>query len=216
MRTDVTEFLAKKAETSRIPRLVFAIDATASRERTWDTAAKITAAMFTVAAGVGGGLQVQLVYYRGTGHIAECRASAWTEPHKLSSMMARVRCVAGETQIGKVLTHVTKETKVLPVSALVFVGDAMEENPDELVAQATAMGVPAFMFQEGHDAAVECIFRTIVIATKGAYCRFDAGAARQLSELLRAVVAFVVGGTAALEQRKDAASIKLLGQLKKS
>jgi hypothetical protein len=130
-------------------------------------------------------------------------------------MMARILCVAGETQIGKVLTHVAKEAKALPVSALVFVGDAVEENPDELIAQATAMGVPAFMFQEDSDSHVEYAFRAIACATKGAYCRFDAGAARQLSQLLRAVVAFVVGGTAALEQRKDAASIKLLSQLKK-
>ena len=55
------------------------------------------------------------------------------------------------------------------MQALVFVGDAMEENPDILVHDAAALGkadVPAFMFQEGHDRAVEQVFRDIARLTQ--------------------------------------------------
>jgi hypothetical protein len=100
---------------------------------------------------------------------------------------------------------------------LIFIGDALEEEPDEIIPEARELGrlgVPAFMFQEGDDSSVERTFREIARVTKGAYCRFDPGAARQLAELLKAVAVFAVGGIAALEIRKDAGAIKLLGQLK--
>ena len=110
-----------------------------------------------------------------------------------------------------------KETKLLKVSALVFVGDACEENPDILIPEAGELGrlgVPAFMFQEGRDSQVEYVFRNIALATHGAYCRFNPGAARELGALLRAVAVFAVGGTQALAARGDASAIKLLGQLR--
>src|SRR5579872_1593791 len=54
-------------------RLVFALDATMSRQPTWDTACALQADMFRAAASAGG-LDIQLVYFRGLG---ECRASGW-------------------------------------------------------------------------------------------------------------------------------------------
>jgi hypothetical protein len=131
--------------------------------------------------------------------------------------MSRIVCDAGHTQIEKILVHAKKETKLLRVSALVFVGDATEENPDSLVHEANELGrlgVPAFMFQEGADREVESVFRGIVRLTHGAYCRFNPGAARQLAELLRAVAVYATGGVAALSTRHDASSVKLLTQLK--
>jgi hypothetical protein len=195
-------------------RLIFALDATASREATWDTACKLQAEMFREAASAGG-LDLQLVYYRG---LDECKASRWvSDPTRLGKIMSTIMCRSGETQIGRILEHAAKEAKLLPVSALVFVGDAFEEEADTVVpaaAELGPLGVRVFMFQEGDDRAVESVFREIVGVTKGAYCRFDQGSARQLAELLRAVVAFVTGGVTALAGRKDAASIKLLGQVK--
>ena len=70
------------------------------------------------------------------------------------------------------------------------------------------------MFQEGNNRTVERVFREIARLSKGAYCRFDEGSAKQLGELLKAVAVFVVGGVAALEASKDAGAIKLLGQLR--
>ena len=203
------------APTGTRGRLIFALDATMSREETWDLACQLQGEMFREVA-TAGGLDMQLVYYRGS--LGECKASRWFPQSKpLTQAMSQIRCEAGHTQIEKVLIHAQKETKLLPVSALVFVGDAMEENPDTLAHEAAKLGrlkVPAFMFQEGSDDAVERVFRTIARLTHGAYCRFDPGAARQLAELLRAVAVFAAGGMPALAAQHNASAIKLLGQLK--
>ena len=213
MTGSVDKFLAGKTQ-SRRARLIFALDATASRQPTWDMACKLQAQMFREAVNIGQ-LDVQLVYYRGIVEIdSECRASQWMPPAGLTAAMQKIQCRAGETQIGMILTHVTRETQQLGVNALIFVGDAMEENPDSLVTRAAGMGVPAFMFQEGNDREVEKVFKAIAFASHGAYARFDSSAARQLADLLRAVLAFVTGGLTALAARKDETSIKLLGQLK--
>jgi hypothetical protein len=195
-------------------RLIFALDATASRQPTWDAACELQAEMFREGA-ASGGLDLQLVYYRGLG---ECRASRWiSQPEQLATIMSQIACNAGHTQIGKILSHAQKEMKLLRVSALVFIGDAMEENPDDLAHEAGELGrlgVPAFLFQEGRDPEVEQTFRELARLTRGAYCRFDSGAARQLAELLRAVAVYATGGMVALAARPETAAIRLLQQLK--
>jgi hypothetical protein len=195
-------------------RIIFALDATASREQTWDTACKLQADMFREVA-TAGGLEVQLVFYRGDN---QCSASRWTtDTQHLTKIMTGIACRAGHTQLRKVLAHAQKEAELLKVSALVFVGDAMEENPDTLAHEAgelARLGVPAFMFQEGNNREVERTFRDIARLTRGAFCRFDPGAARQLAELLKAVAVYAVGGTTALAARKDPGAIRLLVQLK--
>jgi hypothetical protein len=217
--TEVDAFLAKMtgiATTKSNPsgRLIFALDATASRQPTWDTACQLQTEMFREAAAIGG-LSVQLVYYRG---LDECRASRWvSQPQHLAGLMERIDCRMGHTQIGKVLAHARRETQLLKVRALVFVGDAMEEEGDALCHDAhelARLGVPAFMFQEGRDQAAKQVFREIAAITKGAYCRFDPGAARQLAELLRAVAVYAAGGMPALAARHDACAVKLLSQIK--
>jgi hypothetical protein len=205
--------LKKRQPVSR-GRLIFALDATASREKAWDTACTLQADMFRE---VVTGLEMQLVYYRGQN---ECKASRWfSNSADLTQVMTRIVCAAGLTQIGKILSQAQRETKLLKVSALVFVGDAMEESPDVLAHEAGKLGrvgVPAFMFQQGRDPVVERTFREIARLTKGAYCPFDAGSARQLGELLRAVAVFAAGGMTALAARKDVGSVRLLTQMKGS
>ena len=101
--------------------------------------------------------------------------------------------------------------------ALVFVGDAMEESVDELCAKAGELGllkVPAFMFQEGHDADAERAFREIARLTGGAWCRFDPGAGAQLRELLRAAAAYAAGGREALRLSGSSGAAALLSQMK--
>jgi hypothetical protein len=194
-------------------RLIFALDATASRQPTWDTACKLQGDMFREVATIGQ-LNMQLVYYRGLG---ECRASRWmSNSGQLAKTMSQIICAAGETQIGKVLTHAQKETKLLHVNTLVFISDAMEENPDTLAHKADELGrlgTPALMFQEGRDRKVEQVFRNIAKVTNGAYCRFDPDAAHQLAELLRAAAAFATGGMPALATQHNPSAIKLLSQL---
>ena len=198
-------------------RLIFALDATASREPTWDRACRIQGEMFEATAGLGG-LDIQLVYYRG---LSECRASPWlSQAERLGSLMERIDCRGGHTQIGRIITHARRETESLKVQALVFVGDAMEEKLDDLchaAGQLGLLGLPAFMFQEGDDPVAERAFREIARLTRGAYCRFDPGAAHQLAELLRAVAAYAAGGMRALADlsaRRQAGAVKLIEQMR--
>jgi hypothetical protein len=208
--------LAPRTEPGQRGRLIFALDATMSRQPTWDTACRLQADMFKEAGQVGG-LDVQLVYYRG---FNECRASRWvSQPERLAGLMSGIDCRGGHTQIGKVLAHARRETAERKVQVLVFIGDAMEEALDDLAASAGELGllgVPALMFHEGHDAVAERAFREIARLTRGAYCRFDAGAADLLGELLRAAAVYAAGGMRALtnlsEQRHHGARL-LLQQL---
>jgi hypothetical protein len=199
-------------------RLVFAMDATMSREPTWDLALGLQAEMFRVVKDVGG-LDVQLVYFRGAG---ECRASKWvSDPEALARLMTTVSCRGGHTQIYRVLAHVKAEAEDRKINAVVFVGDAMEEAVDDLCAKAGELGllgVPAFLFQEGPDPAVSKAFREIARLTGGATCQFDAGSARQLRELLSAVAVYAAGGRGALERLSHArdgdGARRLLSQMK--
>jgi hypothetical protein len=197
-------------------RLLFAMDATASREPTWDRACQIQGRMFEETGRLGG-LDVQLCHYRG---FLEFHASPWVaDPQALLREMTAVRCAAGETQIGRVLEHAAAETRRRRLGALVFVGDCVEEPADPLAQQAGELGllgVPAFLFQEGHDPLAESVFRRIATLTKGAYCRFDAGSAEQLRELLGAVAVYAAGGTRALAElsgRRGGLTLALSHQL---
>jgi hypothetical protein len=203
--SDVDAFLNKlaaaptHADAAR-GRLLFGLDATASRQPTWDRAARIQSEMFTAAAAVGG-LKIQLCFYRGFG---EFRVSPWTsQATQLVRMMTSVSCRAGETQIRKVLQHAVNEAQQERVGALVFVGDCIEENIDVLATiagQMGTLGVPAFMFHEGNDLRAAYAFKEIARLSNGAYCQFDAGSADALRDLLCAVAVYAAGGQAALDR----------------
>jgi hypothetical protein len=193
-------------------RLIFALDATASRQPTWDTAAQLTAEMFNAVAAIGD-LDVQLVYFRG---LHECVASRWlTDAKSLAGVMAPVMCMSGPTQIGRVLNHVRKEHQQKKVDALILISDACEEIPADLYAEAHELGAPVFMFQEGHDDRIAGVFAEIGNITGGASCRFDSGAAQRLAELLKAVAAFAAGGVKALADQNTEAARLLLAQVRK-
>ncbi len=216
--TDVADFVAqmKSLAPSAGPgrgRLLFAMDATMSRQSTWDMALNLQAGMFQAVKDVGG-LDVQLVFFRGNG---ECRASKWvSDPDQLARVMTTVACRGGFTQIGKVLSHAKTETEERRVNAMVYVGDAMEENVDALCAKAgelALLGLPLFLFQEGHNPDAARAFKELARLTKGAYCRFDAGSAQQLRDLLTAVAVYAAGGQKALlvlSGRKEGHGAKLL------
>jgi hypothetical protein len=179
-------------------RLIFAMDATLSRQPTWDLALSLQSGMFEAVQDVGG-LDVQLVYFRG---MTECKSSAWkSNAADLARVMRHVQCAGGQTQIERVLKHATAEARAQRVNALVFVGDAMEEHAEQLFARAgelALLGVPVFLFQEGRNTHVTATFEHIARMTRGAACRFDAGSARQLRDLLSAVAVYAAGGHAAL------------------
>jgi len=204
---DITAFLNTAAKTPTLAqvkgRLLFAIDATMSRQPTWDIASEIQTDMFEVAQSIGG-LAVQLVYFRGRG---EFEASEWTTtPSALAARMQTVTTRSGFTQLRHVLAHAAQEARHAKIGALVYVGDCFEENPDAVTKEAGALallGVPVFMFQEGDDPTAAATFKQIARLTKGVYSRFDSGAARQLRELLRAAAVYATGGGLALKDYGD-------------
>ena len=219
---DVERFLARVREAPTFQpagsagRLVLAMDATMSRQHSWDMALAIQADMFAEAGRVGG-LSVQLVYFRGFG---ECRASKWTaDTASLARLMSTIRCAGGHTQILRVLKHLRNEAALGKIDACVYVGDALEEPIDGLAAVAGEiglLGIPVFMFQEGDDARAEQGFREIVRLTRGAYLRFNSQSAGMLRELLAAVAVYAAGGFTALEAHSTArggAATRLLKQL---
>src|SRR6185312_11907416 len=163
MRSEIDAFLkdvrALKPSGSGQGRLIFAMDATMSRQPSWDMALELQADMFRAVKAVGG-LDVQLVFFRGAG---ECRASKWvSDPEALAALMTRVHCAGGYTQIRKVLSHARGEAANKPINALVYVGDCMEEDIDDLCGRAgelALLGVPVFLFQEGQDVRAERTFR---------------------------------------------------------
>ncbi len=217
-RGEVDAFLRRVAQTPAAGggRLLFALDATASREPTWDRASHLQAEMFQAAAALGG-LAIQLAWYRG---FLEFEATPWCSTSaRLLEQMTAVRCAAGQTQIARVLDHAVAEHRRGRVSALVFVGDCVEEPPDPLYHRAGELGllgVPAFMFLEGRDANATTVFGEIARLSGGAFCPFDAASAAQLRELLTAVAVFASGGRRALEAHGHAhggAAQRLLGQL---
>ena len=181
-------------------RLIFAMDATGSRGPTWDVACDLQGKMFTEANRIGE-LEIQLVFFRG---YKECKASKWlNNSHDLLRLMTSVRCLAGRTQIERVLQHSLQESKNQPLDALVYVGDSMEEPIDrigELAGQLKLRNVPVFLFQEGHDLMTSQAFRQLSKLSGGACCYFDESSAIQLGNLLTAVSLYATGGKDALNK----------------
>lgn len=106
--------------------------------------------------------------------------------------MRGVTCIGGLTQIGYVLSHCERAAALGGVTALVYVGDSMEEEQAELATLAVKLGrrrVAAFMFQEGSDPAAAASFKQIAELTNGAYCRLGAHSATELKDLLTAAAA---------------------------
>ncbi len=212
---DISSFLkaAREAGRSQGGRLIFSLDATMSRQPTWNTAMTIQSSMFD-AVGKAGGLSVQLVYFRGLG---ECRASKWViNADALRSLMLGIECRGGYTQIVKVLNHAGRETAKEKVSALVFIGDALEENIDLLCQKAGELGLKGlrcFFFQEGHDMTAETGFREMARLAGGAYFRLGPDSARELAELLGAVAIYARGGLQALSDSTSHKARLLLEQI---
>jgi hypothetical protein len=201
---DIDAFLKRAAKLPTLAqtkgRLIFAIDATMSRQPTWNRATAIQSDMFGVAQAIGG-LAVQLVFFQGAG---EFHASEWTaSANVLANRMRDVTCRSGFTQLRRVLAHAAQEARHTKVGALVYIGDCFEEDHDAVVAEAAnlaLLGVPAFMFHEGDDPRAAATFRDVARLTKGVYARFDSGAAKQLRELLMAAAIYATGGAVALRE----------------
>ena len=180
-------------------RLIVALDATASREATWDQACHLQSELFIATRDLGG-LAIQLCYYRGFG---EFKATGFvTETGQLLNLMNGVSCLGGRTQISRVLAHAVKETRAKPVKAVVFIGDCCEEPVDELCHTAGELGMlrtPVFMFHEGNDAHARAVFQQVSKLSGGAYAPFDRNSPQVLKDLMAAVAVYASGGAKALQ-----------------
>ena len=216
IKTSVNDFL-REAHDQAITkatstRLIFAMDATASREPTWDLATSLHAELFNIASAIR--LDVQLVYYRG---LDDFFVSGWNkEPRSLLGEMQNVRCRGGRTQILRVLQHARRQIAHEKIEAVVFVGDCCEESANEIYACAGELGLfrlPVFVFQEGNDPHARQVFKQIATRSRGAYARFAPGSAKELAALLGAVVAYATNGKDAVSQLTTAEARHLLRQL---
>jgi hypothetical protein len=203
--------LARKASRDH-PRMIFAMDATASREPTWELAIRLHRDMALAL----GTIEVQLVFFHGNG---KCFASNWASGgSRLADLMAKVQCLSGQTQIAKVLEHVLRESEKHTIRGVVYVGDTCEEELERLsglAAQMKQRKIPLFIFHEvsgdatgASEASDEILFRALATITDGVYAPFDAGAADQLQRLLRGAADYVSGKYAAVT---DVRNVLLIG-----
>jgi hypothetical protein len=209
-------------------RIIFAMDATASRSHVWDTVSKIQKDMFSAIDRLGE-LEIKLMYFRGDG---ECKASPWLKDEgNLLRLLDKVTCMAGPTQILRVLDHASSEHDKSDVHALIFIGDSCEEEFSGIETKAEILGMkklPLFVFhdQNGADTALYArnsdthkIFKYMAEASNGAYVGLDSRSSKVLSHLLQAVAIYATGGRKALDdfskkQGVDGAVLKLTAQLK--
>jgi len=220
-KKDVQQFLSKVAampKTAGDARMIFALDATASRESTWDVASQLQTEMFVSTQALGG-LNIQLCYFRGFGEFFN---SDWqSNADEIVQIMARIHCQAGATQIERILHHAIAENEAKKIKCVVYIGDAMEENVDILAQLAGKLGllnIPIFMFQERSDPVARKAFIELSRLSRGAYAQFDQASAEHLKELLKAVAIYAAGGLKALADFSKSSSrdVKLLEQQLKS
>lgn len=214
-KKDIQQFLSKVAalpKTQGDARLIFALDATASRQSTWDVASQLQSEMFLSARSLGG-LNVQLCYFRGFG---EFFSSDWqSDSDEILRIMSGLKCQAGATQLQRLLQHAIEENRSERIKCLIYIGDAMEENIDLLAQLAGKLGllnVPLFLFQERSDPTAKAAFEELCRLSGGAYSQFDSASADQLKELLRAVAIYAAGGLKALQDYSAGSnrSVKLI------
>ncbi|WP_304640149.1 VWA domain-containing protein [Pseudomonas sp.] len=187
-------------------RVIFALDATASRGPTWDQACDLQSELFRSAADLGG-LAIQLCYYRGYQEFKATRFVNQTD--QLLQLMNGVSCLGGITQIGRLLRHALGETRSKPVKAIIFIGDCCEEDIDPLCHAAGELGMlrtPVFMFQEGEDAHARLVFEQVSRLSGGAYAPFDRSSPQLLRDLLGAVAVYATGGRRALADHSRTSS----------
>jgi len=194
-------------------RLIFALDATASRQPSWDRACQLQGEMFHAVQEIGG-LAVSLAYYRGFHEFAATPFLA--SAADLTQRMTAVACLGGQTQILRTLRHALAETSREKVNAIIFIGDAIEEDVDPICHAAGELGLrgtPVFVFQEGGNPIAETAFRQVAKLSGGAWVPFDSASAGMLRDLLRAVAVFAAGGRQALARLTSASAARIAGQL---
>jgi hypothetical protein len=184
---------------SQRPRLVFAFDATASRESEWDTARQVTDGLFSA---LPGQLDVALAVHGGG------MVHTFTEFSSDSALFrdkaASVQCQAGPTVLVPLMEKVRAHAGV---KVLIYIGDCFEEDAEAAFAAADALrlrGVKAIMFHDASsgDHRARTVFEEIARRTGGACLDFHGVRNDDLRDILQAIAVLAYGGVKMLEQRK--------------
>ena len=182
------------------PRLVFAFDATASREPAWATARQVTDALFKV---LPGELDVALAVHGGS--LLHTFTDFTDNANTLRDRAAGIRCLAGFTRMLPILARSLKRPGVRVV---VYIGDVFEESlgrgrklADEMAARGTKLIV---LHDTSDDDARRYgeIFQDLARRTGGCVLPFDINAPDKLRDLLAAVAVYAVGGSKLLREKR--------------
>lgn len=184
------------------PRLVFAIDATASREPAWQAAKATTDALFHA---LPGQLDIALAVHSGS------RLTAFTDfasdPAPLRQAASLLQCEAGITR----LLDILERTRDASAKVLIYIGDVFEEDLQRAEHLATSLrlrGTRVIIFHDraqapSLDVSAEA-FHMIARITQGAVLPFDHTATAALRDALEAIATLAVGGVKLLQQRAPA------------
>lgn len=212
------EIIESAIATQSRPRLLFAMDATASREGAWNVAKEITGTMFEA---VPGALDVALAWHSG-GRLQQVTPFSPDTRSFLEKVHA-VRCVAGGTALKEILARATSTVRL---KALIYIGDCFEENASEaleLAKQLKLRGVRCFLFHDrssmvqGYDVdTASKVFGEIARITGGALLPFDESAPELVKQLLEAIAYYAAQGMKALQAKSKTlpAARLLLEQMK--
>ncbi len=182
------------------PRLIFAVDATASREPAWTAARQVTDVLVKA---LPGALDVALAVHGGS------RVHTFTaftsDANTLRDRAAGVSCVAGTTRLLPILSASLKHPSVRVV---IYIGDVFEENLQRGRHIADAMGAQNTKLIVLHDTADPAarrdaeVFWDLAKRTGGCVLPFDAAASGRLRDILSAVAVYAVGGEKLLRARR--------------
>jgi hypothetical protein len=182
------------------PRLVFAVDATASREPAWSAARQVTDALVKT---LPGALDVALAVHGGS------RVHTFTaftsDANTLRDRAAGVTCQAGVTRLLPILAASLKQQRV---QVVIYIGDVFEEGVIHGRRLADAMGAQGTKLIVLHDTADPTsrrdadVFWDLANRTGGCVLPFDASAPSRLRDLLSAVAVYAVGGEKLLRERR--------------
>jgi hypothetical protein len=184
------------------PRLVFAVDATASREPAWTAARQVTDALVKA---LPGELDVALAVHGGS------RVHTFTaftnDARTLRDLAAGVECHAGLTRLLPILAASLKRQAVRVV---IYIGDVFEESLPQgrqLADQMGALGIKLIVLHDTADRGARRdaeVFWDLAKRTGGCVLPFDASASGRLRDILSAVAVYAVGGEKLLRERQHA------------
>ncbi len=197
------------------PRLVFAVDATASREPAWAAARQVTDSLVKA---LPGELDVALAVHGGS--IVHTFTAFTADATTLRDRAAGVSCMAGLTRLLPILATSLKQQSV---RVIVYIGDVFEENLPHGRRLADSLGAQGTKLIVLHDTAAGSarqdaeVFWDLAKRTGGCVLPFDSSAPGKLRDILSAVAVYAVGGEKLLRERRHAlpGAVALLQHLDK-